>query len=256
MAYWIRMGAGWMMGLALGAAQAGPADTASETRPLDARVVRVKIDGQVDLHLKQGPVAALIISGDKQLLSGTTSEQQGDTLTIANDVKGFKFGRRGANLRAELTLPQLREVSTESVGSAQISGFAGDEIELKLDGAGSMKLQARYRLVTAVLGGVGSMTIEGGSYEGIDLNLRGAGVVTLHGSSKWLKASLNGLGSMDAQHFLVDSVTLDLSGLGNATVAASQTANLSLSGLGSVTVYGKPAKRVVSVDGLGKVSWK
>ena len=70
----------------------------------------------------------------------------------------------------------------------------------------------------------------------------------------WLKASLGGL---DAQYFLVDTVNLDLSGLGNATVWARQNANLNLSGLGSVTVHGKPAvNRSVSVDGLGKVSWK
>jgi hypothetical protein len=50
--------------------------------------------------------------------------------------------------------------------------------------------------------------------------------------------------------------TLDLSGLGNAIVTAHQNANLNLSGMGSVTVYGKPLNRKVSVDGLGKVSWK
>jgi len=39
-------------------------------------------------------------------------------------------------------------------------------------------------------------------------------------------------------------------------VNAHLNANLNLSGLGSVTVYGKPLNRKVSVDGLGKVSWK
>ena len=71
-----------------------------------------------------------------------------------------------------------------------------------------------------------------------------------------LKASLGGLGNMDAQHLQVDTVNLELSGLGNASVWARDNANLNLSGLGSVTVYGKPVNRSVSVDGLGKVSWK
>ena len=252
----MKWGAAALLGASLGTAMAGTDETATETRTLDARVVRVKLDGQIDLRLKQGPVPSLVISGDKKLLGGTTSEQQGDTLTISNDAKGFKFGRRGASLRAELTLPQLREVSTENVGSAEVSGFSGDELDLNLDGAGSMKIHCSYRLVTAVLGGVGSMHIDGGKHEGIDLNLRGAGYVTLKGSSKWLKASLGGLGSMDAQHLLVDTVNLELSGLGNASVWARQNANLNLSGLGSVTVYGKPVNRSVSVDGLGKVSWK
>ena len=253
--FW-RLGAGAAMFAALGAAFASPTETATETRVVDARVLRVKLDGQIDLKLKQGAVAALVISGERGLLSKTTTDQHGDTLVIGTEVKGFKLGRNANSLRAELTLPQLREVSSESVGWTDISGFSGDELDLKLDGAGSMKVSCNYRLVTAVLGGVGSMNIQGGNYEGIDLSLRGAGFVTLKGSSKWLKASLGGLGGLDAQYFQVDTVNLDLSGLGNATVWARQNANLNLSGLGSVTVHGKPVNRSVSVDGLGKVSWK
>lgn len=238
------------------AAFAAPVEIATETRPVDARIVRVRLDGMIDLKLKQGAVASLVISGDKALVAKTTAEQDGDTVTIGTDAKKFKFGRRGESLRAELTLPTLRAVSSDSVGWTDVSGFSGEQLDLKLEGAGSMKVSCDYRLVTAVLGGVGSMNIQGENTEGIDLNLRGAGFVTLRGTSKWLKASLGGLGNLDAQHFHVDTVNLDLSGLGNAVVSARQNANLNLSGLGSVTVYGKPANRAVSVDGLGSVSWK
>ncbi len=240
----------------VGAALGAPVEVGSETRSIDARVVRVKLDGLIDLKLKQGAVAALVISGERVLLGRTTTNLQGDTLTIGTHHKGFKLNRDNHTLRAELTLPSLREVASESVGFTEINGFSGDELDLRLEGAGSMKVNCNYRLVNAVLGGVGSMNIQGGNYEGIDLDLRGAGYVTLKGSSKWLKASLGGLGGLDAQHFVVDTVSLDLSGLGNASVAARQNVNLNLSGLGSVTVYGKPANRSVSVDGLGKVSWK
>lgn len=250
----------WSVAALLGAgivpAWATPDETVTETRTLDARVVRIKLDGQIDLRLRQGAVPMLVLSGDKKLLANTTSEQHGDTLIIGNDVKGFQFGRHANGLRADLTLPRLREVATDSVGSAEVSGFTGDELDLRLDGAGSMKIDASYRLVTAVLGGLGSMQIEGGNHEGIDLNLRGAGFVTLKGNSKWLKANLGGLGNLDAQHLVVDTVNLDLSGLGNASVNVRKNANLNLSGLGSVTVYGKPVNRSVTVDGLGKVSWK
>lgn len=238
-----------------GTAIAEPDETATETRAIDARVVRVKLDGVIDLKLRQGPVALLVISGDKRFLAKTTTLQSGDTLNIDTEAKGFKM-RNKERLRAELTLPHLREVASESVGFTEISGFSGDELELSLDGAGSMKVISDYKVVNATLGGVGHMNIQGVNSDGIDLNLRGAGYVTLSGRSKWLKASLGGLGGLDAQHFQAETVTLDLSGLGNATVTARQSANLSLSGMGSVTVYGKPLNRTVSVDGLGKVSWK
>jgi hypothetical protein len=92
--------------------------------------------------------------------------------------------------------------------------------------------------------------------DSIDIDLQGAGYVTIGGRSKMLRATLGGLGGLNAQQFQADAVNLELSGLGNATVNARDSATLSLSGLGSVTVYGKPQNRNVSVDGLGKVSWK
>jgi len=237
------------------ASAAAADENGTETRTIDARVTRIKLDGVIDLKLRQGAVPTLVITGDKKWLARTTTVQSGDTLNIDTEMGRVK-AQNHIGIHAELTLPQLREVSSDSVGWTDISGFSGDELELSLDGAGSMKVACNYRIVTATLGGVGSMNIQGLNSEGIDLNLRGAGYVTLVGKSKWLKASLGGLGGLDAEKFNADSVTLELSGLGNATVTARQSANLNLSGLGSVTVYGKPLNRSVSVDGLGKVSWK
>jgi len=236
----------------LGSAQAAP-ETASETRTIDARVMRVRLEGAVDLRIRQGGTPSLTLSGEPRWLARTVTVQSGDTLSIETEIQGRV--RMGA-LHADLTLPALREVVSESMGSTDIAGFSGETLSLNLDGAGSMRVSANYRIVSATLGGVGSMQLQGLSGEGVELNLQGAGFVTLNGRARWLKADLNGLGSLDAQQFNADSVTIDLSGLGNARVTAHQNANLNLSGLGSVTVYGKPQNRKVAVDGLGKVNWK
>jgi hypothetical protein len=233
---------GWFA--CFGMAKAAP-EVATETRPIDARVVRVKLDGVVDLRIRQGNTATLTLSGDPRWIANTVTVQSGDTLNIDTDIHGRV---RLGSLHAELTLPALREVSSESVGSTDVSGFSGEELELSLDGAGSMRISCNYRMVSASLGGIGSMHLQSLSGEGVDLNLRGR--------AKWLKADLGGLGSLDAREFVTDSVNVDLSGLGNASVTAHQNLNLNLSGMGSVTVYGKPLNRKVAVDGLGKVSWK
>lgn len=236
-----------------GMAQAAPVESASETRPVDARVVRVRLDGVVDLRIRQGGTPSLTLSGEPRWLSRTVTVQSGDTLSIDTEMHGRV---RMGGLHAELTLPALREVTSESLGSTDVAGFSGEELTLTLDGAGAMRVTGNYRLVRASLGGIGSLRLEGLDGDGVDLNLQGAGFVTLSGRARWLKADLGGLGSLDAQQFNADSVNLDLSGLGNAKVTARQNANLNLSGLGSVTVFGKPLNRKVAVDGLGKVSWK
>lgn len=235
--------------------------TAVETRTIDPRITRVKLDGLVSVKIRQGTAPALVLKGDPRFLSRTTTAQSGDTLHIHNETRegsrGNLYIRHERNgIKAELTLPQLHEVWSESLGSTEVHGFSGDELDLTLEGAGSMKVVANYRLVSANLGGIGSMHLAGLNAEGIELNLRGAGVVHLAGRSKWLKADLGGLGGLNAQQCAVETVHLDLSGLGNATVNVQQNANLSLSGMGSVTVYGKPLNRKVAIDGLGKVSWK
>jgi hypothetical protein len=92
-------------------------------------------------------------------------------------------------VRAELTLPMLREVVSEGVGTTDISGFSGDELELTLDGAGSMKVNCDYKNLKADLGGVGSMNLWVSENDNVDLDLRGAGYITLGGRSKMLKAS-------------------------------------------------------------------
>lgn len=232
-------------------------EMATETRQVDARVVRVKLDGVMNLRIRQGATPMLVLSGDPRLLGKTTTLQSGDTINIGTETRGMHINLgRNMGLRAELTLPNLREVSSESVGGTTISGFSGDELELNLDGAGSMNVSCNYRVISANLGGVGSMKVHGIDSESVELNLSGAGYVTLSGRSRQLKAELAGLGGLDAQGFSVQNVTLELSGLGNATVTARDSANLTLSGMGSVTVHGKPVNRKESVDGLGKVNWK
>ncbi|GGY32296.1 GIN domain-containing protein [Pseudoduganella albidiflava] len=238
----------WLM---LGAASA---EEATATRTIDARVVRVKLDGVIDLRLMQGAEPSLRIIGDRRFVDKAIAVQTGDTLQLDSDTNDGKLRRAG--LRAELVLPQLREVVSDGVGSTEVSGFSGDEIDITLDGAGSMKIVSAYRRLRATLCGMGSMHVWVADGEDVELDLRGAGYVTLGGTSKQLRASLGGLGGLNAQQFQADSVDIDLSGLGNATVNARTNANLHLSGLGSVTVYGKPLNRNVSVDGLGKVSWK
>jgi hypothetical protein len=232
------------------------ADDVTETRTIaiDARVVRVKLDGVIDLRLKQGDTPSLKLVGERRYLEKLTSSQAGDTLHLETEGRGVRIGR--STTRAELVLPMLREVVSEGVGSTDINGFSGDELELTMDGAGSMKLVGDYKLLKAKLGGVGSMHLWVSENETVELDLGGAGSITLGGRGKLLKAGLGGLGSLNAQQFQADGVNVDMSGLGNATVNAKSNVTLNLSGLGSVIVYGKPLNRNVTVDGLGKVIWK
>ena len=229
----------------------------SESRTVDARITRIKLGGVIDLRLKQGPVAALVISGDARYVPKVVTTQQGDTLQIDIErEKHIHFGKDSKEqVRAELTLPHLNELTSQGVGATEISGFSGDTVRLALDGAGTLNMTSRFRTVEARLGGVGSMTLNGTDADKVDLSLRGAGRIEVNGATKQLAAKLGGVGSLEARELRADNVDVKLTGLGSATVFAKNNANLMLSGLGSATVYGKPATRKSTSTGLGSVSW-
>lgn len=242
--------------LALSAGAACAADLVRETRAVDTRVTRVKLDGVVDLVVRQGPQASLVVSGERAEIARVTTRQQGETLEIGTEKRANYHLGRNPKLRAELTVPNLAEFVSEGVGASTVSGFKGDKIVVALDGAGAVTLNGNYRHIDARLGGVGSMTIDAARAERMDLALRGAGQLAVSGQTRTLHATLAGVGNLDAEKLRADTVNLDLSGLGGASVYASTAANLNLSGMGSATVYGKPAQRNATTDGMGKVSWR
>ena len=241
--------------LTAGAALA--ADMVRETRAVDARVTRVKLDGVVDLVVRQGAKPSLVLSGEREELARVTTQQRGETLEIDTERRNnWNLNNRNSRLRAELTVPNLTEFVSEGVGASTISGFNGDKIVLALDGAGAVTLTASYRNIDARLGGVGSLTIDVPKAERMDLALRGAGKLAVTGQTRALNATLAGLGSLDAEQLRAETVDLDMSGLGGATVYASSAIDVNLSGMGSATVYGKPAQRNATTGGMGKVNWR
>jgi hypothetical protein len=231
-------------------------DIVSESRNVDARVVNVTLDGLIDLKLKQGPTASLVIYGEKRYFDKIVTTQNGDTLHITTDIHNENhFGSR-PHLRAELTLPGLRELISGGVGGAEVRGFSGAELALALNGVGGINVAGSYRNVKARLSGVGGMTINNGDSDNVELNLRGAGQITVIGQSKHLSAKLGGVGKLDAQQLRADSIDVDMTGLGSATVYAKNSATMHLSGMGHATVYGNPAKRVADNSGMGGISWE
>jgi len=242
--------------LSSGAHAALAADVTSENRTIDARTVNIELDGVISLKVRQGASAALTIYGDSDALKKVVVEQSGETLHIGTaKMNNISFGNK-RELRAELTLPNLRNVTSAGVGATEISGFNGDALRLSLDGAGSVKVDAQYRTFDVRLGGVGGMTVNGGSSDKVDLHLNGAGRIEMTGQTKQLYASLGGVGSLDAQQLRADVIDVNMSGLGSASVYAKNSANLKLTGMGSAKVYGNPATRNASARGMGNVSWQ
>jgi hypothetical protein len=236
-------------------ADAGAADLSSEARPVDGHTMKVVLDGVIDLKLKQGATASLVLYGEPELVSRVVITQTGDTLRIDSKMHNHVYHDQ-AHLRAELTLPALRELVSAGIGSTDMRGFNGADLKLGLEGAGAVTVNGNYRKLVVHLGGVGGMTVNNGDSDSVDLDLRGAGEIVIKGQSKSMHAHLGGIGNLDAQGLRADKVDMEMTGLGSADVYARTAANLHLSGMGSATVHGNPAQRSFTKSGLGSISWE
>jgi hypothetical protein len=232
-------------------------DQASEARTIDGKVTRVHLDGVISVKIKQGATPSLIIFADPRELPNILSNQTADILTINSQVHNRGWGTHPrSSIRAELTLPNLRELNSRGVGDSEATGFSGDDLDVALEGSGSISVTSQFKRIHARLPGVGNIRIIGGDSDHIEAHLPGAGNIMVSGKSKELVADVSGVGSLDARQLTVDNLKLGLNGVGGATVTVKQTASIDLNGIGSATIYGQPAVRNVTMNGIGKAVWK
>ena len=228
-------------------------DGGSETRPVDGKVSKVVLEGTASLQLRQGVTPSLIVYGDKDDIKGLTLGQSGDTLRIENESGVYLHTPR---VRVELTLPNLSQFTSSGIGSAQLSGFSGDALQLNVTGTGSVNVNSHYKQVTIRSTGIGSTHVDDGESDKIEVHSPGAGHVILVGQTKELVSRLDGVGGLDAKELKADSVTTYLNGVGSVKVFAKKSADMYLHGVGSITVYGNPASRNSEVNGFGKINWE
>ncbi|MES2739698.1 MAG: head GIN domain-containing protein [Pseudomonadota bacterium] len=224
-----------------------------ETRPVANNITTVDLDGPINLTLRQGATAALTVRGEQRLLANIDTTVDGDTLHIG--TKGMLFHHRNP-LRVELVLPTLEELEVRGGGQSTADGFSGREIKLTMNGSGKLSFKGRYSEVSATLNGSGDLDVNAGKCNSVELELVGSGQLSVRGKGRTVRAQLTGSGDLDAGNLAVAEATVTLLGSGNATVFASDTADLTLQGSGDIEVRGAPRQRHISRHGSGDVSWE
>jgi hypothetical protein len=226
---------------------------ATESRPLDKAVAKVDLAGPVNLILRQGPAPALEVRGEQRLLANIDTSIDGDILHVG--PRGILLRHR-TPIEVTVTLPSLESLSINGSGEHTVSGFAGEHLDVALDGSGSMKFNGRYRAIVAAVHGSGDLELTGGTSDTVDAAVIGSGRLTLVGASRELHAELRGSGDLDARHLRADEVDLMQQGSGDCAVYARKRVHAELTGSGAASVYGNPDERSVSRNGSGTVNFE
>jgi hypothetical protein len=226
---------------------------ATERRALERAVAKVDLGGPVNLTLRQGAVPSLEVRGEQRLLANIDTSVDGDVLHIG--PRGILLRHR-TPIEVILTLPQLESLSVNGSGEHTVSGFAGDHLDVALDGSGSMRFNGRYRAIMAAVHGSGDLELTGGTSDTVNAAMIGSGRLTLVGGTRALAAELHGSGDLDARHLRADDVDLMQEGSGDAAVYARKRLHAQLTGSGEARVYGNPDERSVKREGSGAVSFE
>jgi len=236
-----------------GASAPGGRLVATERRALDKAVAKVDLSGPVNLTLRQGAASSIEVRGEQRLLANIDTSVDGDMLHIG--PRGILLRHR-TPIEVIVTLPQLESLSVNGSGEHTVSGFAGEHLDVALDGSGSMRFNGRYRAITAAVHGSGDLELTGGTSDAVNAEVAGSGRLTLVGASRALSAALRGSGDLDARHLRADDVDYLQQGSGDGAVYARKRLHAELVGSGEVRVYGNPDERSVKREGSGSVSFE
>ncbi|MFL6659488.1 MAG: head GIN domain-containing protein [Massilia sp.] len=226
---------------------------ATETRSISSDVTEIDLSGPIDLTLRQGAIASMVVSGEQRLLTNIDTTAEGKLLHIG--TKGMLLHHR-LPLKVVLVLPSISKLAVRGSGDSTINGFSGEKVDVQLYGSGNVKFNGRYKDVTAAVHGSGDMEMNGGSSEKVEVALVGSGKMTVVGSCKEFKADQTGSGDLDAEHLTSDATAVNLRGSGTSVVQAVKTADVTVRGSGDVSVLGNPSQRVVNKTGSGDVVFR
>lgn len=241
------LGAGFMR------AHAGTVTVATESRSIEAGVTQVVLSGPIELDLKQGGTASMLIKGEANMLPRVTSRVEGNTLYLG--TRGIIITIRQP-LVVELSLPALEKLQLQGSGNSVVRGFRGTRLELQTRGSGDLNADLEFQTVLANSSGSGNLKLNFANSDKVELSMQGSGDALLSGQAKSLHAKLAGSGDLDAFALKANLASIRSFGSGDAKVYAGQELQLQLNGSGDVVIHGAPVKRNVERHGSGDILWQ
>jgi hypothetical protein len=231
----------------------------SDTRTLDTHIIRLRIDGPINVNLKQAATPSLNITGNQYELAHVLITQDSDTLHIAFDTPSIDIALqppRKIPIQVDISLPELTELHSDGVGRYNIDGFHGDTMQLYQSGVTAIRYSGEYKHLIVKQSGTGNLAIDAHHGDTLEISQSGAGRMQIQGTGHLLKAKLSGIGNLDTRLWQADRAELKISGVGNASVYVRQAVKINLSGVRSLHVYGNPSQRDIEQSGIGKIYWE
>jgi hypothetical protein len=199
----------------------GPAINGSGNVVVEERILpefdRILVEGSMDIILAQDNAQYLEVEADDNIVPIISTSVRGGELRI----KSTHSYRSRRDVKVYITLNELEGL--EIRGSSDVYGesvLAGDDLDLEIDGSGSMDLELYFDQLYAEINGSGNFRLSG---EAIEQEIR-----------------INGSGDYRAADLQTVEADVTISGSGNSTVNVSDFLYAEIRGSGDVFYYGNP----------------
>lgn len=183
---------------------------------------KIKLTSIATVYVRIDPAQTVKVVGS--LINSDEVHVKNQTLYIDNSTGNTYF----------ITIPSLEEVEVDGKGDVYSeSTITGSSINLKIDGAGKIKMDLDVTKVRASVPGAGKIELTGKGDEG--------------------DFSVPGSGKIDADGLKLRKANASIAGIGKISVDATEELNSNISGSGNISYKTLPARLNENVTGVGNV---
>jgi Putative auto-transporter adhesin, head GIN domain len=210
-------------------AEEGSGKIVKEKREL-AEFSKIVLKGSANVEINQGDKFSAELEIDDNLLEFIEFEIDETTLIISS-----KSNISPSVYNIILTMPHVEALGINGSGNIKCNMLAeSDLIRLRINGSGSIELEAKS--------------------DKIKSNINGSGDIKLAGQSLNLNSTINGSGDINAIGLKTENVNISIRGSGDVSVYASERLDIEIFGSGDVEYKGN-AKVKQTIYGSGSVDY-
>jgi len=183
-----------VIALSLAAAAAvNPASAADQARTV-APFTSISVQGPISVTVDAGKAQqSLVLRGSDAFISELTTEVVNGELRLR--MRDKKFNNVRGDQQVVIAMPQLRAFNAEGAGETRLNNVRGDRLDVSYRGAGSMAINGQVKTFKMSAEGVGEVDTKALVANDVDIRFQGVGDVKVYARER-LDAKVQGMGSL------------------------------------------------------------
>ena len=169
------------------------AHAADQVRPA-APFTSISVQGPISVTVDAGAAQQSVLArGSDKFLNGLTSEVVNGELRLR--MRDKKLNTDVGDQRIVIKMAQLRAFNAEGAGETKLNNIRGERLDVNYRGAGSMAINGQVKSLKMTAEGVGEVDTKALIANEVDIRFQGIGDVKVYAKEK-LDAKVQGMGSL------------------------------------------------------------